>query len=129
MRPSGYNPFYEAYRLGPVSAVERQRRQRFRMRSRRTASGTIIDGISNPLDEAYIGDVETTFKDMAVFGELTWHLTSDWSVTGGTRLFKQTVSQAQQTGLLFDGLGFVSGNSQRRMEASAVEDQHVLSTR
>jgi len=73
--------------------------------------GTIVDGISNPLDQTYIGDVETTFKDMAVFGELTWHLTSDWSLTGGTRVFKQTVSQAQQTGLLFDGPGFVSGNS------------------
>jgi outer membrane receptor protein involved in Fe transport len=73
--------------------------------------GTVIDGISNPLDQAYIGDIETTFKDMAVFGELTWHITSDWSLTGGTRLFKQTVSQAQQTGLLFDGLGYVSGNS------------------
>jgi outer membrane receptor protein involved in Fe transport len=73
--------------------------------------GTIVDGISNPLDQTYIGDVETTFKDIAVFGELTWHLTSDWSVTGGTRLFKQTVSQSQQTGLLFDGPGFVSGNS------------------
>ena len=73
--------------------------------------GTVIDGISNPLDQAYIGDIETTFKDMAVFGELTWHLTSDWSLTGGTRLFKQTVSQAQQTGLLFDGAGYVSGNS------------------
>jgi iron complex outermembrane recepter protein len=73
--------------------------------------GTIVDGISNPLDQTYIGDIETTFKDMALFGELTWHLTSEWSVTGGTRLFKQTVSQAQQTGLLFDGPGFVSGNS------------------
>jgi iron complex outermembrane recepter protein len=73
--------------------------------------GTVIDGISNPLDQTYIGDIETTFKDMAAFGELTWHLTSDWSVTGGTRVFKQTVSQAQQTGLLFDGNGFVSGNS------------------
>jgi iron complex outermembrane recepter protein len=73
--------------------------------------GTIIDGIKNPLDQTYIGDIETTFKDMAAFGELTWHLTSDWSVTGGTRLFKQTVSQSQQTGLLFDGNGFVSGNS------------------
>jgi len=73
--------------------------------------GTVIDGISNPLDQTYIGDVETTFKDMALFGELTWHLTSDWSLTGGTRLFKQTVSQAQQTGLLFDGLNYVSGNS------------------
>jgi outer membrane receptor protein involved in Fe transport len=73
--------------------------------------GTVIDGITNPLDQTYIGDVETSFKDTALFGELTWHLTSDWSVTGGTRLFKQTVSQAQQTGLLFDGNGFVSGNS------------------
>ena len=73
--------------------------------------GTIVDGITNPLDQTYIGDVETHFKDIAAFGELTWHLTSDWSVTGGTRVFKQTVSQAQQTGLLFDGKGFVSGNS------------------
>jgi outer membrane receptor protein involved in Fe transport len=73
--------------------------------------GTLIDGIANPLDQTYIGDIETHFKDLAAFGELTWHLTSDWSLTGGTRLFKQTVSQAQQTGLLFDGNGFVSGNS------------------
>lgn len=73
--------------------------------------GTVIDGITNPLDQTYIGDVETHFKDIALFGELTWHLTSDWNLTGGTRLFKQTVSQAQQTGLLFDGKGFVSGNS------------------
>ncbi len=73
--------------------------------------GTVVDGISNPLDQTYIGDVETTFRDIAVFGELTWHITSDWSLTGGTRLFKQTVSQAQQTGLLFDGNGYVSGNS------------------
>ncbi|HXC09945.1 MAG TPA: TonB-dependent receptor [Steroidobacteraceae bacterium] len=73
--------------------------------------GTVIDGITNPLDQAYIGDIETSFKDIAAFGELTWHLTSDWSLTGGTRVFKQTVSQAQQTGLLFDGVGFVSGNS------------------
>ncbi|MGO9933049.1 MAG: TonB-dependent receptor [Steroidobacteraceae bacterium] len=73
--------------------------------------GTIIDGIANPLDQAYIGDIETEFKDMAAFGELTWHLTDAWSLTGGTRVFKQTVSQSQQTGLLFDGVGFVSGNS------------------
>ncbi len=73
--------------------------------------GTIIDGIANPLDQTYIGDVETVFKDMAAFGELTWHLTDAWNLTGGTRVFKQTVSQAQQTGLLFDGPGFVSGNS------------------
>jgi len=73
--------------------------------------GTVIDGIPIVLDQTYIGDVETTFKDMALFGELTWHVTSDWTVTGGTRLFKQTVSQAQQTGLLFDGPEFISNNA------------------
>ena len=62
-----------------------------------------IDGIAINKDQAYIGDFETKFKDLAVFGELTAHLTSAWSVTGGTRVFKQTISQSQQTGLLFDG--------------------------
>ena len=61
-----------------------------------------IDGIPIVKDQAYIGDFETEFKDLAVFGELTAHLTSAWSVTGGSRIFKQTVTQAQQTGLLFD---------------------------
>jgi outer membrane receptor protein involved in Fe transport len=70
--------------------------------------GVPIDGINIVQDQAYIGDVETTFKDMALFGELTWHITDDWSLTGGTRLFKQTVSQAQQTGLLFDGPLYIS---------------------
>jgi iron complex outermembrane recepter protein len=73
--------------------------------------GTVIDGIPIVADQTYIGDVETSFKDLAVFGELTWHLTSDWSLTGGSRLFKQTVSQSQQTGLLFDGPLFISNNS------------------
>jgi iron complex outermembrane recepter protein len=62
-----------------------------------------VDGIPIVKDQAYIGDFETHFRDIAVFGELTAHLTSAWSVTGGTRLFKQTLSQSQQTGLLFDG--------------------------
>ena len=70
-----------------------------------------LEGIPLIVDQAYIGDFETRFKDLAVFGELTWHLTSDWSLTGGARVFKQTLSQAQQTGLLFDGPGFVANES------------------
>ena len=62
-------------------------------------------------DQAYIGDFETTFKDLAIFGELTWHMTDAWSLTGGTRLFKQTLSQSQQTGLLFDGPAFAANES------------------
>jgi iron complex outermembrane receptor protein len=60
-----------------------------------------VKGIPIVKDQAYIGDFETHFKDMAAFGELTAHVTPDWSVTGGTRVFKQTLSQSQQTGLLF----------------------------
>lgn len=69
---------------------------------------TSVAGIPLVRDQAYIGDFETRFKDLAVFGELTWHVTSAWSVTGGMRAFKQTVDQAQQTGLLFDGPGFAA---------------------
>jgi iron complex outermembrane recepter protein len=64
---------------------------------------TSVDGIPIVKDQTYIGDFETNFTDLAAFGEVTAHLTSKWSLTGGGRLFRQTVSQAQQTGLLFDG--------------------------
>jgi iron complex outermembrane recepter protein len=70
-----------------------------------------LKGISYSVDQAYIGDFETHFKDLALFGELTYHLTDDWTVTGGSRLFKQTLTQAQQTGLLFDGPAYVANSS------------------
>jgi len=44
-------------------------------------------------------------------GELTGHITSAWSVTGGMRLFKQTIQEQQQTGLLFDGSDFIANSS------------------
>ena len=72
---------------------------------------TIIDGIPIAKDQAYIGDFETSFKDFAVFGEVTWHVTPSWSLTGGARVFKQTLTQAQQTGLLFDGPISIDNNS------------------
>src|SRR5579883_1026538 len=71
-----------------------------------------IDGIPIIKDQAYIGDFETKYTDLAAFGEFTWHISSAWSLTGGTRLFRQTVSQSQQTGLLFDGPGYVANESQ-----------------
>jgi outer membrane receptor protein involved in Fe transport len=72
---------------------------------------TTIDGIPIVEDQAYIGDFETTYTDLAAFGELTAHLTNAWSVTGGSRVFRQTVKQAQQTGLLFDGPISIDNNS------------------
>ncbi len=72
----------------------------------------VIDGIPIVQDQAYIGDFQTKYTDAAAFGEFTWHLSKSWSLTGGARLFRQTVSQSQQTGLLFDGPGYVANESQ-----------------
>jgi outer membrane receptor protein involved in Fe transport len=72
---------------------------------------TYIKGIPIVKDQAYIGDFETHFKDLAVFGELTAHLTSAWSVTGGARVFRQTINAQQQTGLLFDGADYIANSS------------------
>jgi outer membrane receptor protein involved in Fe transport len=73
---------------------------------------TTIDGIPIVKDQAYIGDFQTHYTDLAAFGEFTWHFAPSWSATGGTRLFKQTVSQSQQTGLLFDGPAYIANISQ-----------------
>jgi outer membrane receptor protein involved in Fe transport len=40
-------------------------------------------------DTGYIYDRRMDFKDLAVFGELTYHLSPAWQITGGMRLFKQ----------------------------------------
>lgn len=61
---------------------------------------TVIDGIPVLQNELFVGNIENTFKEFAVFGELTAHLTSAWSVTGGARVFKQTLEQSSQSALL-----------------------------
>jgi outer membrane receptor protein involved in Fe transport len=70
-----------------------------------------IDGIPIVKDQAYIGDVQTRFRDAAAFGEFTWHITPAWQFTGGSRLFKQKTTQSQQTGLLFDGPAFIANQT------------------
>jgi iron complex outermembrane receptor protein len=70
-----------------------------------------VDGIALQVDQAYVGDFQSRFRDLAGFAEVTWNLTSAWSVTGGLRVFKQTLTHAQQVGLLFDGPDYVANNS------------------
>lgn len=72
----------------------------------------VIDGIPIVKDQAYVGDFTTRYTDLAAFGEFTWHIDSAWRLTGGARLFRQTVSQSQQTGLLFDGSGYIANETQ-----------------
>jgi iron complex outermembrane recepter protein len=70
-----------------------------------------IDGIAAPPDLAYVADFETHFTDLAIFGEMTWNVTSAWSVTGGARLFKQTIAQSEQIAILFDGPDYANNST------------------
>lgn len=63
-------------------------------------SNTVIGGVPVTKDGVFVGDFETTSTDLAGFGELTGHITSAWSITGGSRVFRQTDSQSQQIALL-----------------------------
>jgi outer membrane receptor protein involved in Fe transport len=110
----GYNAFYNACTAAggtlPDLSAANPSQCGFGEYGPETGATSIV-GIPLVLDQAYIGDFHTNFKDLAVFGELTYHITADWSLTGGTRLFKQNLTQSQQTGLLFDGPGFAANES------------------
>ncbi|WP_339670665.1 TonB-dependent receptor [Dasania marina] len=45
-------------------------------------------------DLVYAAEREVDYKDMAVFGELTAHISDEWQVTGGARFFKQEFDQS-----------------------------------
>ena len=44
-------------------------------------------GFNAPPNTPYFSDVPFTFKQMAVFGEGTWHFTDQWALTGGVRYY------------------------------------------
>lgn len=70
-----------------------------------------VDGLPILQDDVYINAFETRFKDLAAYGELTVNLTSSWTLTGGTRVFEQRLSQGQQNALLFDGPDYAANES------------------
>ncbi|GAB3278502.1 TonB-dependent receptor [Parahaliea aestuarii] len=61
-------------------------------------------------DEAYLVDQQNTFTDQALFGELTWHITEQWQVTGGVRYYDQEFETTQTGGLEFVPGGIESRN-------------------
>ena len=52
-----------------------------------TANNTFNTGT----DLGYVDDRTIAFSDLAVFGEATWHVTPKFQVTGGVRVFHQTL--------------------------------------
>jgi iron complex outermembrane receptor protein len=55
-------------------------------------------------DVNLIASTQTYFRDLAGFGELTWHLTDAWQVTGGARQFSQDFSLNTSTAFPFCGI-------------------------
>lgn len=64
-----------------------------------------IDETNGPItivkDEAYLTEQQNNFKDFAAYGELTWHVTEKWQLTGGTRYYDQKFKTNQLGGLEF----------------------------
>lgn len=52
-------------------------------------------------DTLATGILDSTFEDIAFFGEVTWHITDEWQITGGARFFKQELEGDQGTPLPF----------------------------
>ena len=56
-------------------------------------------------DQVYDLDRRQKFEDTAIFGEVTYHLTEAWQVTGGFRWFEQELKLDFQQQFLFCGAG------------------------
>lgn len=64
-----------------------------------TTAQTVASGglaVSTSADgHTFVEHAPQEFKETALFGELTWHLSPKWQVTGGGRFFRQTQTQNQ----------------------------------
>jgi iron complex outermembrane recepter protein len=73
----------------------------------RASGGYVVT--TSPDGHTFFEHAPQTFKEEALFGELTWHLTPLWQITGGSRVFHQTLTQNQEfTSYIIDLTG---GNS------------------
>jgi iron complex outermembrane recepter protein len=57
------------------------------------AGGPLVS--TGPDGQTFFENAPQQFKEGALFGDLTWHITSSWQVTGGGRLFHDSLTQNQ----------------------------------
>lgn len=88
-----YDPFSGAY---PPGAIDCGTGSPFGVPGLATVSGVPVTK-----DLAYINNFDQKFTDTALFGELTYHITEDWQVTGGMRAFWQSFRNTQQNGAFY----------------------------
>ena len=60
------------------------------------------NGVTVEEDLMYLTNSQSEFDDLALFGELTYHFTDQWQVTGGFRAFTQDYKNATQAGVMLD---------------------------
>jgi outer membrane receptor protein involved in Fe transport len=74
-----------------------------------------------------IGETQTEFEDRALFGELTYHITDKWQITGGVRAFEQDFDLTTFTSFPFCGIFCSNIDDQAGTtfvsESSSVSDQ------
>lgn len=58
-------------------------------------------GVPIVRDLAYLSTFEDDFEEFAIFGEVTYHISDNWSVTGGVRWFDHDYSIDEIGGLMF----------------------------
>lgn len=74
-------------------------------------------GVPIVQDLAYLSTFEDDFKELAIFAEVTYHISDNWQVTGGIRWFDHDYS-VNETG----GLMFVPGLVQSTSESTNYSD-------
>jgi outer membrane receptor protein involved in Fe transport len=73
-------------------------------------------GIAVLTDRNFLSQSVANFTDKAVFGELTWHISDDWQITGGARAFKQTFDNTQVNAVFFFDQITVSDQSSKESD-------------
>ena len=76
---------------------------------------TLLPGtVLLPGNLSYIGDERSTDKQYAIYGQLTYHLTQRWSVTGGARVARTSTDYSIfQTGPFAGGTSFAQGSEKQ----------------
>jgi outer membrane receptor protein involved in Fe transport len=78
-----------------------------------TTAQTIAAGTplvtTSPDGHTFVEHAPQEFKETALFGEVSWHITPLWQLTGGGRFFRQTLTQDQDFTSYI--IGLTGGNS------------------
>jgi iron complex outermembrane recepter protein len=77
-------------------------------------------GVAVQKDESFLQGINNRFIDKAIYGELTWHVLPKLEVTGGARVFSQTLDSTEGAGLLFVGPSYVSSRVSSTRNTSAL---------